>query len=108
MFCLCIAAKIFNFAEVQAALENGMSPLIRDPKGNTLFHVGCQNGHKKVAKAVAKFGGSVVMNAQNDMGNTGLHFLVSYGYAELAEYFVSKRADTTIVNTEGFLALQQE
>ena len=38
----------------------------------------------------------------------GLHFLVSYGYAELAEYFVSKRADTTIVNTEGFLALQQE
>ena len=24
----------------------------------------------EVAKAVAKFGGSVVMNAQNDMGNT--------------------------------------
>merc|ERR1711924_264197 len=80
-------------------------PADQDPKGNTLFHVACQNGHKKVAKAVAKFGGSAVMNAQNDMGNTGLHFLVSYGYTELAEYFVSKRADTTIVNAEGRSAL---
>ena len=44
-----------------------------------------QRPNAQVAKAVAKFGGTTLMNAQNDKGNTGLHFLVQYGYTELAE-----------------------
>jgi len=57
-----------------------------DSFGNNLFHVACQNGNKRIAKQAAKFG--VDMNAQNIKGNTGLHFLLAYGYAETAEYFV--------------------
>jgi len=100
------AARHGKWRDVQTALEGGMDPGVVDSKGNTLFHVACQNGHKKVAKAVAKFGGTTLMNAQNDKGNTGLHFLVQYGYTELAEYFCSKRVDTTLRNHEGRLPLE--
>jgi len=30
------------------------------------------------------------MNAQNIKGNTGLHFLLAYGYEETAEYFITR------------------
>ena len=43
---------------------------------------------------MAKFGGTTLMNAQNDKGNTGLHFLVQYGYTELAESARRSRPQT--------------
>ena len=71
-----------------------------DVFGNSLFHICCQNGNKKIAKLAVKYGAD--MNAQNRRGNTGLHFLYSYGYPEIANYFESKGADPNIANEAGF------
>lgn len=77
----------------------GFSPSYVDSFGNTLFHVACQNGNKRIAKLAIKYGGN--MDAQNGKGNTGLHFLFAYGYPEVAEYFAEKGASEHIVNEAG-------
>ncbi|CAD7945242.1 unnamed protein product [Amoebophrya sp. A25] len=71
-----------------------------DHHGNTLFHIACQNGNKKIGKLAIKYGGD--MNKQNNKGNTGLHFLYQFGYSEIAEYFISKGADGNIENDKGY------
>ena len=75
-----------------------------DSHGNTLFHVACQNGNKKIAKLSIKYGGD--MNRQNLRGNTGLHFLYQFGYADVAEYFIGKGADPNVTNRKGFSCKQ--
>ncbi|KAF4692014.1 hypothetical protein FOZ60_014339 [Perkinsus olseni] len=55
---------------------------------NTLLIVACQNGSKKIAKLAIKYGASI--DAKNVHGNTGLHYLYSYGYYDVAEYLIKK------------------
>lgn len=93
------AARHGRHKEVEAALEAGFNPDYTDSFGNSLFHVACQNGNKRIAKLAIKYGGD--MDGQNLKGNTGLHFLFAYGYADLGEYFISKGADHTIANEMG-------
>lgn len=92
-------ARHGRFAEVQAAMDSGMPVGATDRHGNTLLHVACQNGHKKLAKMCMRRGAD--LNAQNHAGNTGLHFCFMYAYYGLGEYLLSKGADDTIVNGEG-------
>lgn len=93
------AARHGRYQEVQAALESGFNPTYSDKFGNTLFHVACQNGNKRVGKLAIKFGGH--MDAQNKKGNTGVHFLFTYNYPELGEYFISKGANPHVKNHVG-------
>eukprot|EP00929_Paragymnodinium_shiwhaense_P036527 TRINITY_DN19564_c0_g4_i1.p1 TRINITY_DN19564_c0_g4~~TRINITY_DN19564_c0_g4_i1.p1 ORF type:complete len:314 (-),score=72.88 TRINITY_DN19564_c0_g4_i1:307-1248(-) len=93
------SARHGKHREVEAALMNGFDPSTVDAYGNTLFHVACQNGNKKVSKMAIKYGGD--MDAQNHKGNTGLHFLFSYGYPEIAEYFIEKGASELVANEMG-------
>lgn len=95
------AARHGKHKEVEASLEAGFSPTTTDSFGNTLFHVACQNGNKRVAKLAIKHGGD--MDAKNGKGNTGLHFLYAYGYPEIGEYFVEKGASADVVNEAGKL-----
>lgn len=98
------AARHGRRAPVEAALMGGLSPNYADEYGNTLFHIACQNGSKRVAKVVVKYGCD--MNAQNSKGNTGLHFLFAYGYPDLGEYFIKKGADENVRNGLGNAARQ--
>jgi len=99
------ARQVFSWArhgrykEVEASLIAGFDPDSEDSFGNTLFHVACQNGNKRIAKSAIKYGGN--MDAQNKKGNTGLHFLFAYGYPEVGEYFIEKGADETVANEVG-------
>eukprot|EP00440_Ansanella_granifera_P043344 gb/GFBE01046985.1/.p1 GENE.gb/GFBE01046985.1/~~gb/GFBE01046985.1/.p1 ORF type:complete len:320 (+),score=39.59 gb/GFBE01046985.1/:1-960(+) len=93
------AARHGRHKEVEASLVAGFNPDYADSFGNTLFHVACQNGNKRIAKLAIKYGGD--MDAQNVKGHTGLHFLFSYGYPDIAEYFISKGADDQVVNEVG-------
>lgn len=93
------AARHGRFAEVEDALCAGFSADYADSYGNTIFHIACQNGKKRVAKLVIKYGGN--LNVQNLKGNTGLHFLFAYGYPDIAEYFITKGADEHIQNELG-------
>jgi len=96
------AARHGRHREVEAALVAGFAPSNVDQFGNTLFHIACQNGNKRIAKLAIKHGGH--MDAQNERGNTGLHFLFAYGYADVAEYFISKGADERTKNAAGLEA----
>jgi len=96
------AARHGRHREVEAALVAGFAPSNVDQFGNTLFHIACQNGNKRIAKLAIKHGGH--MDAQNERGNTGLHFLFAYGYADVAEYFISKGASERIKNATGLEA----
>lgn len=93
------AARHGRHKEVESALKEGFDPTEEDNFGNTLFHVACQNGNRRIAKLSIKYGGD--MGAQNLKGNTGLHFLFAYGYGEIAEYFIEKGADEHICNDVG-------
>eukprot|EP00397_Hematodinium_sp_SG-2012_P034576 GEMP01037095.1.p1 GENE.GEMP01037095.1~~GEMP01037095.1.p1 ORF type:complete len:175 (+),score=39.36 GEMP01037095.1:22-546(+) len=94
-------ARHGHHKEVEKWLQAGFDPQGIDQFGNSLFHVACQNGNKRIAKLAAKFGAD--MDAQNIKGNTGLHFLYAYGYPELAEYFIEKGASEDIHNICGLL-----
>ncbi len=69
---------IFRFArhgrveEIEKLLEKGVPIDVRDVYGNTLLTIACQNGNKRVAKAVLRRGADI--NARNFKGNTPLHY----------------------------------
>jgi ankyrin repeat protein len=93
------SARHARHKDVEASLAAGFDPYYVDSFGNTLFHVACQNGNKRIAKLAIKYGGD--MDAQNLRGNTGVHFLFSYGYADIAEYFIEKGASDKLLNDQG-------
>lgn len=93
------AARHGRYKEVEASLDAGFDFNYADSFGNTLFHVACQNGNKRISKMAIKYGGD--MDAQNLKGNTGVHFLFTYGYQELGEYFIEKGASDQILNEAG-------
>ena len=76
---------------------------VRDIYGNTLLTIACQNGNKRVAKAVLRRGAD--MNVRNFKGNTPLHYCYHYGYGvSLGEYLISKGGDAGIRNNQGMAA----
>lgn len=77
-----------------------------DQNGNTIFHAGAQQGQKKVCKAAVRYGAQ--LNAQNNSGNTALHYLLCFGYVELADYFIKKGCDSQIRNKNGFLPMDRK
>lgn len=93
------SARHGRHKEVEKSLQTGFDPASTDSFGNTLFHIACQNGNKRIAKLAIKYGGN--MDAPNSKGNTGLHFLYAYGYPDIAEYFIEKGADDAVQNENG-------
>jgi hypothetical protein len=69
---------IFSFArhgrieEIERLLDKGVPVDVRDIYGNTMLITACQNGNKRVAKAVLRRGADI--NARNFKGNTPLHY----------------------------------
>lgn len=87
--------NLFSYArhgrceEIDRQLDQGIPVDIRDEYGNTLLIIACQNGNKRVAKAVLRRGAS--LNVRNHKGNTPLHYCYQYGYGEtLGQYLISK------------------
>ena len=71
----------------------------KDELGNTLMHVACQNGNKRVVKLALRRGADIT--SRNSGGNTPLHYAYAYGFEELGEYLKTKGADDTLQNLEG-------
>ena len=89
-------ARHGRIEEVRAALEDGMPINARDPHGNTLVMVACQNGQKRIVKLALRY--NAELNLRNRSGNTALHFCFMYAYYNLGEYLISKGADDQILN----------
>lgn len=91
--------------EVEEAFSLGQSPDVTDKFGNTVLHIACQNGHKRMIKVCLRWGAN--LNGQNNEGQTALHFLFNYHYQELGAYLISKGADDTICNHFGYNCYEQ-
>ncbi len=95
-----LAVKNDNLQELEHVLNTeGISVDTRDQHGNTLFILACQQGNKKLAKALLRRGAD--MNARNNGGNTSLHYLYEYKHISLAEYLIKKGADDGAMNGVG-------
>ena len=90
--------------EVGALMDDGVPPDIRDESGNTLLAVACQNGHKRLTRAMLKRGADI--NSQNRRGQTPLHYCFAFGHLELGDYLISKGADDTVANCYGLTAYE--
>jgi len=86
---------------VQELMVGGVPSDIRDGHGNSVLHIACQNGLRKVAKAALRMGCDI--NGTNFKGNTPLHFCFAYGFTDLGSYLQSKGASTTVRNGSGLL-----
>lgn len=74
----------------------------RDKYGNTLLLLACQQGgiSKRISKLLLRRGADI--NAQNYMGNTALHYLMTYNQSPaLAEYMIQRGADDSLLNYDG-------
>jgi len=70
---------------------------IFDVNGNTLLHIAVQNNNKRAVKLCLSAGFDI--NIQNrNTGDTALHYCFSFNYIILAEYLISKGANTDIKN----------
>mmetsp|Transcript_15078 Transcript_15078/g.32751 ORF Transcript_15078/g.32751 Transcript_15078/m.32751 type:complete len:193 (-) Transcript_15078:107-685(-) len=93
-------ARHNHTSEVKRGFEEGAPIDGCDQFGNTLLHIACQNGLKRLAKTCLRRGGNV--NSQNYKGNTPLHFCFAFGYNELGDYLIAKGgADPMVKNTSG-------
>lgn len=97
---------VFSYArhgrleEIERLFNKGLPVDVRDAYGNTVLIIACQNGNKRVAKAVLRRGANI--NARNHKGNTPLHYCYNYGYGEtLGQYIISKGADPEARNNGG-------
>jgi hypothetical protein len=96
------SARHGRVEEIEKLLDQGIPVDIRDSHGNTLLTIACQNGNKRVAKAVLRR--SADINARNYKGNTPLHYCFSYGYGDtLGNYLIEKGADAEAINNAGKL-----
>jgi hypothetical protein len=69
---------VFSYArhgrceEIERLFAKGLPVDVRDHFGNTVLIIACQNGNKRVAKAVLRRGANI--NCRNHKGNTPLHY----------------------------------
>lgn len=90
---------------IESLIQSDTSILqAKDPSGNNLLHVACQNNNRRIAKMVLKAG--IDVNEQNNRGNTALHYCYQYGFMPLCEYLVAHGADDQIPNHGNFMPAQ--
>ena len=70
----------------------------QDEQGNTILHIGSQNGSKRLIKLCLRRG--AYLDVQNLNGQTALHFAFGYGYTDVGEYLVGKGANDSILNKD--------
>jgi len=94
-----------RYDAVEALIQQDTTILLaRDPVGNSLLHIACQNNNRRIAKLLVKNG--VGVDIQNKSGNTCLHYCSQYGFMQLADFLITSGADESIPNKLGFLPAQ--
>jgi hypothetical protein len=99
---LCSLCRHSKFADAEQLINqpDWSVPIdFQDEQGNSLLHVACQNGSKRLVKLCLRRGAS--LNIQNLTGQTPLHFAFGYGYSDVGDYLVGKGADDSIRNKDG-------
>jgi hypothetical protein len=99
---ICSLCRHNKFSEVEQLINQPDWTLpidYQDDQGNTLLHIAAQNGNKRMIKIFLRRG--ISLDTQNLQGQTALHYLYGYGYADVGEYLVKKGANDSIRNKDG-------
>ena len=101
-------ARHGKYHQLAEALDAGrIAVSSKDRFGNTLLHIAAQNGFaqngKRVLKTILRRCTMLELNAQNNQGQTPLHFAYAYKYIDCAIYLVSKGASKKLRNRDGLL-----
>jgi hypothetical protein len=96
---MCRHGKFSEVEEMMCQPDFRLPIDYQDAHGNTLLHVVCQNGNKRLVKLCLRRAAPI--NQQNLNGQTPLHFAYGYGYTALGEYLIKKGADDSIRNKDG-------
>lgn len=92
--------RVAETAELMSASGSGaVNPEARDAFGNTPLIIAAQNNRKRITKLLVK--SNCNLDAQNDVGNTSLHYAYAYGHFEVTEYLERRGADVNIKNHWG-------
>ena len=94
-----LATKNSRIDKLEELMDNGVKVDERDGNGNTMLLIAAQQGLKRISKFLLRRGGDI--NAQNLSGNSILHYCFEYSFNDLAEYFISKGADDSLLNADG-------
>ena len=61
-----------------------------DHRGNTVLLIACRWGHKRIVRKCLRWG--MEIDHTNQAGESGVELAIRNGYAEIAEYLISKKA----------------
>ncbi|GMH51543.1 hypothetical protein TL16_g01034 [Triparma laevis f. inornata] len=89
-----------NITDLEFILDRNIVDVdVKDENGNSLLHLCCQQGNKRMVKFMLRRGADI--KTQNAAGNSVLHHCHLYSHTDLAAYLLSKGADDSLVNAEG-------
>ena len=89
-----------NITDLEFILDRNIIDVnSKDENGNSLLHLCCQQGNKRMVKFMLRRGADI--KTQNAAGNSVLHHCHLYSHFELAQYLLSKGADDSLVNADG-------
>lgn len=96
-------ARNGRIKRLEDSLNLGFPVDTEDERGNTLLLVACQNSNKRMAEMLLARG--AVINHQNAIGNTALHYAMAFDTdGLLGEYLIEQGADDSMENADGLTA----
>lgn len=109
---LCVAATISaqnihlgvlkgDLAQVEAALEAGVSPNEGNLIGFAPLHVTARSGNIGIARLLLEYGGDINVLSQDGNEDTPLHLSVLNGNLQMTDFLLENGADPNIANSFG-------
>ncbi|XP_014225913.1 serine/threonine-protein phosphatase 6 regulatory ankyrin repeat subunit B-like [Trichogramma pretiosum] len=108
---LLLAVSKGNFRSLgEFLLRKGADPNLANAEGSTALHAICKGDYDQdLVNAFFELSREnnhpVLINAQDNQGNTPLHLAVSKGNKNVVEYLLRRGADSSLANAEGQTAL---
>ncbi|CAB0030321.1 unnamed protein product [Trichogramma brassicae] len=108
-----VAESFYRKILVESLLRKGANPNLANAKGSTALHVICKEDYEYYEQDLvntffelsSEHNHPVLINAQDNEGNTPLQLAAGKGNKYVVEYLLRRGADSSLANAEGLTAL---